>query len=200
MSVRLGQARSSALLSVNSIFNKVSMDFPAYMEEVKNNPSRAFNYYTDIEEMIKLQDDLGLSYDIPEEIKPLIRIANIDSQTRLPFTFLKSSKILQSQNIIVFAFDFWDTYIPLVKRFQMLQNELEEKSVSFLLLNFPGQSLTTLPAGKVMTNYECAKCIDQVLYYLDSEGEVNLIMDRLHMFGVGYGANICLLYSSLSSS
>lgn len=177
------------------MFNKCSMDFPGYMEEVKNNPSRAFNYYTEINEMLKLQEDMGITFDLPEEVKPLIKIANIDAHTRIPFTFLKKSKLLQSQNIVVFAFDFWDTYIPLVRRFQMLLEELEDHSVSFLLMNFPGQALTTLRPGKVMNNYECAKCIDQVLYYLDTEGEVNLIMDRLHMFGIGYGANICLLYS-----
>lgn len=142
-------------------------------------------------------------------------MANIDSNTKIPFTYLvsrpDSSKGTKSAggeqksqflNVVVFAFDFWDNYIPLILRLKILLEKTVQQTgvpLAFLLMNFPGQAFTICDPEKALTNHEGAKCIDQILYILDSEGEINLLTDRLHMFGVGFGANICIMYCSLEN-
>lgn len=100
-------------------------------------------------------------------------------------------------NVVVVALDFWDSYIAVAHRFKLLLDNINDDSLAFLLFNYPCQALTIADADKPVTNYEAAKCIDQLLYYLDAEGSINLITDRLHMFGVGFGANVCIMYSRL---
>lgn len=98
-------------------------------------------------------------------------------------------------NIIVIALDFWDNYIPIAHRLKLLMDKLGDQPLGLLLFNYPSQAFTLTDPARILTNHEGAKCIDQLLYYLDSEGQFNLATDRLHFFGIGFGANVSLMYS-----
>lgn len=119
----------------------------------------------------------------------------MDEKTSIPFTYLTKNIMARFTNIIVVAMDFWDNYIPVAQRFKLLLDGIDDESVAILLFNYPCQALSIADPAKPVTNYEAAKCIDQLLFYLDAEGSINLITDRLHMFGMGFGANVCLMYS-----
>lgn len=134
---------------------------------------------------------------MPSSIEPLIKIANLDDDSKVAFTFLSKNNKTQFLNIVVIALDFWDNYIPVAHRFKLLLDSIAEPSLAFLLFNYPCQAMTIANPKKAITNHEAAKCIDGLLYLLDSEGKINLNTDRLHMFGVGFGANVCLMYSRL---
>lgn len=136
-----------------------------------------------------------MQFDLPETIRPLIKIANLDEWTKVPFTFLSKGSKNTYTNLVVVALDFWDNYIPIAHRMKLLLDSIEEPSVAFLLFNYPCQAMTVADPNVAITNHEAAKCIDSLLYLLYAEGKINLITDRLHMFGVGFGANVCLMYS-----
>ena len=199
--MRGGERKLSRLTAFSSLFGSAKFDSEDFIKNQDKSIEVSLLRYTEPADMMYLFPntrarlrDSNIRVEIPESVSHLVRFANIDRDTIVPFSFLRRKSRANFMHLVVFAFDFWDNYIPAVKRFEMLLESLKEDSICFLLLNFPGQAFTVYNPKVPTTNLFAARCLDQVLYYLDSEGKVNLGTDRLHIFGSGFGANVALMF------
>jgi len=129
-------------------------------------------------------------------------IAQLDADTKIPFSVLNGSKFARARNImqsnffnLVVCQDIFDTYErmkiilqPIVQRYQAIQ---------ILIWNYPGQSNTEWRSTQVLNNDYLAGCLNELLGQIGEHGTNDFSTDHpFYVLGYGFGANIASFYLS----
>ncbi|KAM3135048.1 hypothetical protein pb186bvf_012872 [Paramecium bursaria] len=140
-----------------------------------------------------------MGYDEPTiQIKDL-QYLTIDQFTAIPYILIESPQSIKRQKqrqkeqkqlqsgveIIILIHDMFESFYEYYEIVQQCLNEQENKKM--ILFNTPGQAYTLFKKDHQYTNIYVAQIIDQILFQLTEQDQINLQSDTLKFIGIGSG-------------